>query len=250
MLNKEKILAVIPAAGRGSRLGLNTPKALIRPDGKRTLIEMMHEKVTDLVDQVVYVINPTMLIHEDWPKLGEIETVVQEEPTGMGDAIFCAADLIADSSVIVVVWADQYGISQGTLQRALLKHKSRNSNSPKFTIPLIEVENPYVEYNFSGRSIKSISQKREGDKTSESGLTDVGCFILDAGQPLLEARRSHLSEINTGELTHERNFLPFLAWLSIHDWELEIVEAKPSDRAGINTIEDFKSAQRDYGSNE
>ena len=244
----EKVVAILPGAGRGSRLGLNTPKALIQPDGKHTLIEILYAKVSTLVDQVIVVVNPEMPNHEFWPSLPQLDVVIQEHPTGMGDAVFCAWDAIEKASIVLVIWVDQYGITEETLNNALNSHSSRKHLSPRVTIPLITVDNPYVEYVTSGNRIDSIKQQREGDQTSKVGMTDVGFFVLDAGRELLVAWESHKRQISCGSMTGERNFLPFLVWLIENNWNLEIVAANLEDRLGINTLKDFEAAQQKFRS--
>lgn len=239
----KKLIAVIPAAGRGSRLGIDTPKALIKPDDKTTLLEIMHSKVLPVVDQLIFVVNPSMPKHRNWPNLVDSEIVIQKEPTGMGDAIFCAAQFIKSASLVLVIWADQYGISTSTIERALYEHQLSGNAEKKITVPLINVEHPYVEYVFTDNKIDSIKQSREGEVTSENGLTDVGLFILDAGDELVEFWSSYVKESKPGEKTNERNFLPFLTWLIGMGWTLNVVDAIPEDRLGINTLNDFKLAK-------
>ena len=242
-MNSFQITAVIPAAGRGSRLGIEIPKALIRPDGVRTLIEIMFEKVRPVVDRFVVVVNPTMPNHDSWPKSLSLEIAIQEEPTGMGDAVFCATNQIKESSIILVIWADQLGISLETIQNGIRSHQMNKGLRPRITIPLIRVMNPYVEYTLFENKIVSIEQVREGDVTAEQGLTDVGLFILDAGEQLTAAWDSYLKTAVVGKYTNERNFLPFLKSLTDNHWDLQVLSALPEDRLGINTQQDFDTAR-------
>jgi bifunctional N-acetylglucosamine-1-phosphate-uridyltransferase/glucosamine-1-phosphate-acetyltransferase GlmU-like protein len=222
---------------------MDTPKALVRPDGSRTLIEIMFDKVADSVDRFVAVVSPTVLQHDSWPNLIEMEVVIQEFPTGMGDAVFCALEQIKESSIIVVLWADQYGITSETIKYSIAAHQSNRGSLPRITIPLIKVKNPYVEYKLFGGRIESIWQSREGQTVAEEGLTDVGLFVLDAGTNLISEWNRHVISGMKGELTDERNFLPFLEWLSKNEWELVTVAAQAEDRLGINTQEDFAKAK-------
>ena len=242
-MNSGQITAVIPAAGRGSRLGIDIPKALVRPDGMRTLIEIMFEKVRPVVDRFVVIVNPDMPNHNFWPKSLNLEIAIQELPSGMGDAVFCAASQIKESATILVIWADQYGISLETIQNAMRSHHMNKGLKPRITIPLIGVRNPYVEYTIFDKEIISIKQVREGDITADEGLTDVGLFILDAGEQLTAAWDSYLETASVGNYTKERNFLPFLKSLTDSQWDLQVVSALPEDRLGINTQEDFKIAR-------
>ncbi len=238
-----QITAVIPAAGRGSRLGIDVPKALVRPDGLRTLIEIMFEKVRPIVDRFVVIVNPTMLSHDYWPSSLDLEIAIQELPTGMGDAVFCATNQIKESTTILVVWADQVGITSETIQNGIRSHHLNKGLKPRITIPLIRVKNPYVEYVIHDKKIVSIKQVREGDTAADEGLTDVGLFILDAGEPLVEAWGTYLEKAEIGKSTKERNFLPFLRSLTDNQWELQVTSALAEDKLGINTQNDLAVAK-------
>lgn len=242
-----KVIAIVPAAGRGTRLGLDIPKALVQPDGKTTLLEIAHSKLRTFVDEIVFVVHPDMPHHRLWPNLPDVHIVVQDHPTGMGDAIFCGSKFIESANVLIVVWADQYGISTQTISQALSFHNDRKDVPRKITIPLIEVDLPYVEYILADDRIGTIKQSREGDQTATRGLTDVGFFILDAGQELTDCWDLHLKETSPGKVTNERNFLPFLTWLLAKNWTLEVIEARSDDRLGINTQNDFEIAKKVFG---
>ena len=58
MKNSRRLCAVVPAAGRGSRLGLEMPKvfAPILPD--LTIWETIHRKLLPLADAIVLVLSP------------------------------------------------------------------------------------------------------------------------------------------------------------------------------------------------
>ncbi len=235
-------VAIIPAAGKGSRLGMDVPKALVKPDGVRTLLEMAIKKVSPRVDEVVAIVSPAMIEHPDLPTLDGLTYVVQEYPTGMGDAIFSARDHILRFDNIFIAWADQFGLTEKTIERSIKAHSAAQSLN-RMTIPLISVNNPYVEYKIELGKLKNILQQREGDTTGKNGLTDVGCFALTARKTLIEAWERHIKSTPLSAVTKERNFLPFLAELSLNDWVLNVIEAKQEDKLGINSSADFDEAR-------
>src|SRR5689334_16795046 len=53
-----KICAVIPAAGRGTRLGGTGPKILTRLSERHTIWSILYEKLSPLVDHIHLVLSP------------------------------------------------------------------------------------------------------------------------------------------------------------------------------------------------
>jgi bifunctional UDP-N-acetylglucosamine pyrophosphorylase / glucosamine-1-phosphate N-acetyltransferase len=239
-----RVYAIVPSAGKGTRLGMDIPKALTKPTGELTLIEMLYLKIHEIVDKVIVVASPGMQQHENWPKICEIEVVTQDSPTGMGDAVFTASRYLAEADVVIIIWADQVGITRDTVFNALRKHAGLNPNLSNFTIPLLKVDNPYVEYVFHENGRLEIKQTREGEDVSGHGFTDVGVFVIDSGDELLKQWDLYKLESGFGDITGERNFLPFLSWLSRNNWHCNIAEANENDRLNINTFNDFELARK------
>ena len=233
------ILAIVPAAGRGSRLGGEIPKALITPPNyDKNLIQIAISKLLKFSDKVTVVVSPSLLSNSNWKSISPAGYLVQEKPTGMGDAIFVCKDEIESAKIIVIVWADQIGISEETITNAIMKLTSEES--PSFVIPSIQVKNPYVEYVWLGNKLMKVLQSREGEKTNSKGFTDVGCFVLTGGKKLTEMWDKYCKLIPLGELTNERNFIPFFKYLSDFGWHGFITNAQQNDRIGINTPSDLK----------
>ena len=114
-------LLVIPAAGRGTRLGFNGPKALCPVNG-RTMLEHLLARYAPVVDEVVVVAAPEAL-----DAIGtRIRTgvvpgtcVVQVRPEGMLPAIRCAAPVVErrQPDEVWITWCDQVAISATTVAR-------------------------------------------------------------------------------------------------------------------------------------
>ncbi|HLJ48830.1 MAG TPA: NTP transferase domain-containing protein [Bryobacteraceae bacterium] len=235
------LCAVIPAAGRGSRLGLDCPKILAPIDGDTTIWSILHEKLRPRVDTICVVVAPASAGH--WPPKAalppKVVTAYQPEPRGMGHAVFCAWDIWKDYDDLLVIWGDQVNISEGTLDRSIRAH--RCAPAPRLTLPLAETANPYVQYDFdSAGRLCRIRQTREGDRTDANGRSDVGLFLLSTAG-LKAAWESHLATGQRGANTGELNFLPLLPFLSCERrWHVKTIPVADSDEArGINTPADL-----------
>lgn len=237
-----RICAVIPAAGRGSRLGTPTPKILAPLNARDTVWSVLHAKLAPLVDHIHLVLSPEGA--EEFPSLPpHVSKSIQPVPTGMGDAIFGARPSWKSFDAILIVWGDQVFVSQDTLRRTLAALISREHQA---VLPVTRMTAPYVEYVFDGKRLTKVLQSREGDQTTPNGFSDVGTFLL-ATQGLAAAWNDYLSKAARGSRTAEINFLPFLPFLSARGWTVTPLEvADPTEARGVNTQEDLSFFRERY----
>ena len=247
-MHSEHICAVIPAAGRGTRLGLDVPKILAPIGGDCTVWTLLRDSLTGYVGHIHVVISPASLDVVQravtvGPHPERISVGVQERPLGMGDAIFSAAETWQEFDQLLVVWGDQAGLSSETLRRVIALHAS--GSGPRCTLPVVEAERPYVQYLFEDGSLECVRQVREGAVVDERGFSDVGVFLLEV-EGLQEAWRQYARIAAAGAVTGEANFLPFLVYLSQEcGWRFDkVLVADPSEARGINTQEDLTFFQQ------
>ncbi len=235
----KKTCAIIPAAGKGTRLGLDRPKILAPISGEQTIWSILRDKLQPLVDHIQVVLSPSAVEH--FPTSEKISVVVQPEPTGMGSAIFQGEDFWKDFEDILIIWGDQVNLSGKTLQDTLDLH--RKHHGPRVTMPVVELPTPYVQYDFEGSLLKRIRQTREGDKVDAKGWSDVGTFCLST-EGLHEPWAAYTSKAQRGKATAEINFLPFLTCLSKQGWNFRTVEiTDPGEARGVNTPEELDFAR-------
>jgi bifunctional UDP-N-acetylglucosamine pyrophosphorylase/glucosamine-1-phosphate N-acetyltransferase len=237
-----KVCALIPAAGRGSRLGTDTPKILAPLAGQETIWSILHSKLAPLVDHIHLVLSPEGApIFPSLPP--NVSSSIQPEPIGMGDAIFGARAAWAAFDALLIVWGDQVFVSTDTLRRALAALISPEHQA---VLPVTRMAEPYVEYLFEDRKLIKVLQTREGDQTTRNGFSDVGTFLLTTAG-LIPAWDSYLAQAKRGGATGEVNFLPFLPFLSAQGWTVTPLEVSDATEArGINTKEDLAFFQSLY----
>ncbi len=243
-----KTCAIIPAAGRGSRLKTNTPKLLSSLTHDQTVWSILRQKLM-IVDHIHVVASPNgeplirQVMQQDISS-GFASISVQAEPNGMGDAIFQCYPIWSQAETILIVWGDQVFVSEDTFMRSLKTH----AGVPKtIALPLSVVTAPYVEYSFDVNSrLIDIKQSREGDSCAAVGLADVGTFVLSVSD-LLHEWYAYLKQVKQGSRTNEINFLPFLPFLSANGWRVHRVEVtNPVETRGINTPDDLLFFQNLY----
>ena len=237
-----KICAVIPAAGRGTRLGSDLPKILTPLTARDTIWSILHARLAPLVDHIHLVLSPDGA--KQFPALPANTSIsIQPEPIGMGDAIFRGFDTWSRYDAVLIVWGDQVFVSEKTISRtiAALGPPQRHA-----VLPVTHMAIPYVEYVFDGPRLIKVLQTREGDATRAGGCSDVGTFLL-ATQGLKPAWDSYLNSASRGVGTGEINFLPFLPFLSAQGWTVTPLEvADATEARGINTKDDLAFFQSLY----
>ena len=231
-----RICGVIPAAGRGVRLGADIPKILLPITSCDTIWSILHAKLSPLVDHIHLILSPEGAAA--FPPLpAKASTSIQPAPLGMGDAIFRGYDVWSRYDAVLVVWGDQVFVSCDTLSRAIA---ALTQPGRRAVLPVTRMAVPYVEYVFDGPRLAKVLQTREGDATGAGGFSDVGVFLLTA-KGLKEAWDDFLKrDGKKGENTGEINFLPFLPFLAQAGWTITPLEvADAAEARGINTPDDL-----------
>jgi bifunctional UDP-N-acetylglucosamine pyrophosphorylase/glucosamine-1-phosphate N-acetyltransferase len=171
---------MIPAAGRGSRLGFDKPKILYPLAGK-TILEWLIERFSPFVSRFVLVLSPDGEPHVRplaESLLGSrLKIAIQPSPKGMGDAIQRGLTAI-DTPRLAIVWGDQPALRPSTIANTLALHSG--PLAPAITFPTLWREKPYIHFerDASGRLLRLL-QAREGDSMPERGEGDAGFFCFE-----------------------------------------------------------------------
>jgi bifunctional N-acetylglucosamine-1-phosphate-uridyltransferase/glucosamine-1-phosphate-acetyltransferase GlmU-like protein len=237
-----RICAVIPAAGRGTRLGSDLPKLLTPLTATQTIWSILHTKMLPLVDHIHLVLSPDGAAV--FPELPEnVTRSIQPSPIGMGDAIFRGHETWSAYDAVLIVWGDQVFVSSDTLARAVA---ALGATPQSGVLPVTRMTEPYVEYVWNGDRLTTVRQSREGDVCAPNGFSDVGTFLLST-HGLGAAWEEYLAQAPRGGQTREINFLPFLPFLAANDWSImPLMVADATEARGINTKDDLAFFQSLY----
>jgi bifunctional UDP-N-acetylglucosamine pyrophosphorylase/glucosamine-1-phosphate N-acetyltransferase len=203
--------AVIPAAGRGSRLGYDRPKILY-PIAGRPVLSWLLDFLEPSCHKLVFVVSPDGLatVRDELERMipSRYDIKVQEVPTGMGDAVELALDSVGTRNV-VVVWGDQVALRRSSVEACMRLHAG--PLEADVACPTVFRDNPYIHFDRdqSGQ-ICALRQAREGDSMPERGESDTGffCFRTEVLRSLFEQQRR--SPEHAGTLTREFNLLPVI----------------------------------------
>jgi dTDP-glucose pyrophosphorylase len=241
-----KRLMIIPAAGRGSRLNSDIPKVLFPVNGK-PMIDYLFALYAPLVDKFILVVQPSF---EDEVRSHcanfpfDIEYALQAEPTGMLDAILIPEERVRQyqPTNVWVTWCDQIAVRPETIRR--LSDCVERSPETALVFPTITRSNPYIHLvrNQHGQ-ITEIEHQREGDMMPEVGEGDMGLFSL-SGPAYLNLLTAFAREIETGAVTRERNFLPFIPWLRGQAEVKTFTGQAEIEAVGINDMSDMRLMEK------
>jgi bifunctional UDP-N-acetylglucosamine pyrophosphorylase/glucosamine-1-phosphate N-acetyltransferase len=247
---KRSLCAVVPAAGRGTRLGADVPKVFVSLAPETTIWNVLHESLAAIADRIVLVLSAEGLAYAETHRgalsagsFEKTEMALQREPLGMGDAIFGVSNLWGGYDDVLIVWGDQVNLSLKTLKACLALHAT--ATEPSLTLPVVRLPRPYVEYVFNGEQLIHVRQSREGAVCEPHGFSDVGVFLLSGGEAFPAEWARYQKTNAAGFITGEVNFLPFLAHLSkVAGWPVNRYQTSdPAEALGINTPEELALAR-------
>jgi bifunctional UDP-N-acetylglucosamine pyrophosphorylase / glucosamine-1-phosphate N-acetyltransferase len=203
--------AVIPAAGRASRLEFDQPKILY-PVAGRTILEWLLGFTAPSCSRIVIVLSPDgkEAVEPELERLipGRFDTVIQEVPRGMGDAVQVALPAVHTPRV-ALVWGDQVALRPASVEACLRLHAG--PLEPALTCPTVWRERPYIHFERDeAGTIAGLRQAREGDVMPDRGESDTGFFCFQT-EDLRELLASCLADASDrGRATGELNLLPLI----------------------------------------
>jgi bifunctional N-acetylglucosamine-1-phosphate-uridyltransferase/glucosamine-1-phosphate-acetyltransferase GlmU-like protein len=231
---------IVPAAGRGSRLGTSIPKALVPVNG-RPMLDILADLYGPVVQHIVVVAHPSFASDVDaWGRRrGHVSVAEQASPTGMLDAILAAAADVRSRrpSEVWITWADQVGVMRETIDRLAAIASARPA--PALALPTVRRPDPYIhlERDAAGR-ITRLLERREGDRMPAEGESDMGVFALSA-TAFNEDLEEYSRDVTPGRATGERNFVPFIPWIAARKAVVTFPCTDPMEALGINTPDDL-----------
>jgi dolichol-phosphate mannosyltransferase len=238
--------AIIPAAGKGSRLNYELPKILYPILGKEILWWLVR-LLSPFVSNFIFVVSPEglMPISSALKKFSDLQyqIVIQDRPTGMADAILLSKNLVKTENSIII-WGDQALLSAKTIYRIITQHD--HNQESVMTFPTVIRENPYVGIvRNSQKKIISINLKREGSHLKNKAENDCGVFCVTNSILFSILEEAKQKNISSGLITKEFNFLTLLPFFEIHKNAIQTIRiTDKTESIGINNDEEAQFAEK------
>lgn len=229
------LAVIILAAGKGTRMQSDLPKALHLVCGETMLGHLLNRAEKTGANRILVVAGHKIeLVKESVGRRAQI--VLQKELLGSGHAVSQAAKALQGfKGSVLVMYCDTPLISQGTIKRLLKDHAEQESDC---TLLSVELENPHsygrIKRDPSGRMVRIIEENDAADDEKNISEINVGCYVFKK-EALFEA----LKEIRQNPKKKEYYLTDVIEVLAGRGKVDAIVTADQEEVLGINTRQDL-----------
>lgn len=238
---------IILAAGKGTRMNSNVPKALT-PVGGKPILQHLHESVMSSgVDgiPVIVVGHERMQLCESFG--GKCEYVVQEEQLGTAHAVKVCKDTVQDANAIIVLYGDHPFIAPQTLRKLAELHETSGGVLTMMTTTVPSFDGWRQAYLHWGRIVRdghghiiAIREYKDAME-SERQITEVNPALYCFDTKWLWENIEQVRNFNA----NREYYLTDLVGLAVgqgHD--IVSMSVAPEEAVGINTPEELVVAEK------
>lgn len=195
---------LVPSAGLGKRMGINTPKTLVKHKGV-TLLEIILREYESLVENVIIIIREEKYKSEFIEIIKEFKLsfyfVTQKVANGsffaITESINQYESLISD--YFYVNWGDH-----PTIKKYILNRMSQSVESNfSLIVPLVKRTSPYVNFRLDNNNkIIEVQESKNMEVQIKIGNNDCGTFLINKSffmkisKNLSSSTYSELNELN------------------------------------------------------
>jgi bifunctional UDP-N-acetylglucosamine pyrophosphorylase/glucosamine-1-phosphate N-acetyltransferase len=243
-----KTRVIILAAGKGTRMKSELPKALALLQGKPLLLHLLESVDRAAIDErpVVVVGYGRDLVKKE---LGDkYQFVVQEEQMGTGHAVLAAKGACGDAQNIIVLYVDHPLVTSTTIKKLAETHMRTGSKITMVTATLPDFSDwrAFLYSNFSrvvrdenGKIIKDVQFRDATEKEKE--LTEINpCYFCFDARWLWEK----LKKLKTDN-DQKQYYLTDLIKMAIDEnSKIETINIDPREALGANSREELEILEK------
>jgi bifunctional UDP-N-acetylglucosamine pyrophosphorylase/glucosamine-1-phosphate N-acetyltransferase len=184
-MQNNKLKIVILAAGKGTRMKSDKPKALAEVKGK-LMVHHLRETIAKVhpAKPILVVGYQAELVKKE---LGDaFEYAFQAEQLGTGHAVMAAKKELEGAENIMVFYGDTPFIKSESIEKIIKAHMNSNADVTFVTTVVPDFDNKYQPLLYFGRIMRDgnkISTKEYKDSNEAERLikeVNVGCYIFKA----------------------------------------------------------------------
>ena len=228
---KNKIAAVILAAGKGTRMKSDLPKVMVPVCGK-PMVRRIIDTLEDLkVEEVVAVIAPDGdLVKKE---VSPYKTSVQEKQLGTGHAVLSTKEHLDQfDGTVLVIFGDTPIITKETFQRVVDKQREGYAIVVVGVRP--EVSPPYGRLIMEGDKLKKIVEFKDATEEERNvNLLNSGMMAFD-GNKMFDI----LEKIGSRNAANEYYLTDAIGIAVSEGLNCTVIEADPEEVASANTMEE------------
>lgn len=242
-----KFRIVILAAGKGTRMKQDIPKALTPVGGKPIL-----QHILESIESSGLESNPVIVIGKDSPRLGEVigrtcTHAIQELQLGTGHAVRCTQEFVEDADALIVLYGDHPFLSASTLNRLASTHSDRSALVTMATTTLPSTRGWYQAFEKWGRILRDESGRVIGNKQFKDA-SDEEKQILERDPALFCFRTDwlwdRLAKLKNENAQGEYYLTDLIGMAFQEGIEIPTVSIPPEEAIGINTPEEKEIAEQ------
>lgn len=246
MHKNDKIKIVILAAGKGTRMKSELPKALVKLQGKHMIKHLLES-----VDKISLNSKPIVVVGYErelvMKELGDkYEYVIQEEQLGTGHAVMVAENACKNAENIIVISGDQPFLKSETIEKLWEKHKNSNATITITTTILPDYEDWRKAFLTYGRIMRidgKIIDKEIKDCTEEElriKEVNVSCYAFKT-----EWLWDKLKKLDKNSNSQKEYQLTDLWQIAGNEGEkIESIQVDASETLGVNSKEELELLEK------
>ena len=238
-MNQNNSLAIILAAGKGTRMNETVPKPLV-PVYQKPIISWIIESFQKNNVDIAIIINPEFeFFFDSYTKAAQF--VYQEKQLGTGHAVLQASELIKNYDHVFVFVGDSPFVDQKLISEMYLQHTTNNNDATILTSVFDGRKFPYARIIRNNKgNINKVIEEIDASQIERASNELFGSHYLFNSEILY----NYLSRLVKNPKTGEVYFTDILNELIIDDKKLDsLIVHDWRKLVGLNTREDIDWAE-------
>ena len=234
-------VAVILAAGKGTRMKSDLAKVLFPIAGRPLVLHVLDSVEAAGFDRVIAVVGHQADRVREALAGRRVDCVVQEPQLGTGHAVSCAAPLLTGVTDPIAVLAGDAPLIRSTTLRSLLQHHQQNAAAVTLLSAVLEDPKGYGRVVRKGGRVIAIVEDKDATPEQQA-IKEINSSIYAFDGPFLLRGLPQLKNENR----QKEYYLTDLVHLAFAEGRLVegLVVPDPVEVLGVNTVEQLEEAEK------